>query len=35
MPGQPFMFALALGIMTLILVGACYLKGEPLSGQVQ
>jgi hypothetical protein len=28
---QPFLFALALAVMTLILVVACHLKGEPLS----
>jgi hypothetical protein len=35
MPGRPLHFVLALAIMTLILVAACYLKGEPLSGRVQ
>ena len=30
MPQRPFMFALALGIMALILVAVCYIKGEPL-----
>jgi hypothetical protein len=32
MPRRPFLFALALGAMTLILVMVCYIKGEPLSG---
>jgi hypothetical protein len=32
MPGRPLMFAMVLGIMTLILVAACYIKGEPLPG---
>jgi hypothetical protein len=31
MPGRPLMFALALAIMALVLVAACYIKGEPLS----
>jgi hypothetical protein len=31
MPSRPLMFALALAIMTLVLVAACYIKGEPLS----
>jgi hypothetical protein len=31
MPRRPFLFALALAGMTLLLVAACYIKGEPLS----
>jgi hypothetical protein len=31
MPARRFLFALVLAGMTLILVVACYLKGEPLS----
>jgi hypothetical protein len=29
MPTQPFTFALLLGVMTLILVVVCYIKGDP------
>ncbi|HEY6621567.1 MAG TPA: hypothetical protein VIY68_18635 [Steroidobacteraceae bacterium] len=32
---RPLMFALALTILTLILVAVCYIKGEPLSDGVQ
>jgi CHASE2 domain-containing sensor protein len=32
MPRRPFLFALTLGAMTLILVAVCYIKGEPLLG---
>ena len=32
MPRRPFLFAMVLAIMTLILVVICYIKGEPLSG---
>jgi hypothetical protein len=32
MPGQPLIFTLTLAGMALILVVACYIKGEPLSG---
>jgi hypothetical protein len=32
-PGRPFIFALTLAILTLVLVAACYIKGEPLSGR--
>jgi hypothetical protein len=35
MPGRPLIFTLALAGMTLILVIACYVKGEPLSGVSQ
>jgi hypothetical protein len=31
MPGRPLMFTLALAIMALVFVAACYIKGEPLS----
>ncbi len=31
MPKRPFLFALVLGLMTLIFVLVCYIKGEPLS----
>jgi hypothetical protein len=31
MPGRPLVFTLALAGMTLILVLACYIKGEPFS----
>jgi hypothetical protein len=29
LPDRPLVFALALGVMALILVAACYIKGEP------
>jgi hypothetical protein len=29
MPAQPFAFAVLLAVMTLILVAACYMKGDP------
>ena len=32
MPRRPFLFALVLGAMTLILVVVCHIKGEPLPG---
>lgn len=32
MPARPLMFTFALAGMALILVAACYIKGEPLSG---
>jgi hypothetical protein len=33
MPGRPLMFTFALAGMALILVAACYIKGEPLSAR--
>jgi hypothetical protein len=33
MPARPLIFTLALAAMTLILVIACYIKGEPLPGR--
>jgi len=34
MPRRPFLFALALAGMTLLLVATCYIKGEPLSKRI-
>jgi hypothetical protein len=35
MPGRPLLFALALAGMTLILVLACHIKGEPFSSPTE
>jgi hypothetical protein len=32
MPARPFVFAMTLAILTVILVAVCYIKGEPLPG---
>ena len=31
-PGQPFVFTMALTVLMLILIAVCYIKGEPLAG---
>jgi hypothetical protein len=35
MPGRPLIFTFALAGMAVILVAACYIKGEPLSAGVK